>query len=188
MNRKELVRRHLAETLMEMCDEGALLSALTVSDVVARAGIARQTFYNHFDDLDDLIFFTASLPMVLENNPFTDYEATCRLYERSARHKSFFVQLPNQQGEKTFRVLANAWLRRTYREKFVKPTLPAAERAYREACIDVYCFGCNEAFLAWCASGMKAPVEALVRALYDMTPAFAKPERDALPARPKMSA
>lgn len=172
---------------MGMCDEGALLSTLTVSDVVARAGIARQTFYNHFADMDDLVFYTASLPMALENNPFTDFDATLRLYERSARHRSFFVQLPNQTGEKSFRVLANAWLRRTYRERFVKPTLPAAERAYREMCIDVYCFGCTEAFLSWCASGMKAPAEALVRAVYDMTPAFAKPERDQLPARPRLS-
>ncbi len=187
MNRKDLVRRHLAETLMEMCDEGALLGALTVSDLVARAGIARQTFYNYFADIDELILYTASLPMALESNPFTDFDATVRLYERAARHKSFFVQLPNQVGERSFRVYANAWLRRTYRERFVRPTLPAAERAYREACIDVYVFGCNEAFLSWCAAGMKAPVEALVRALYDMTPAFARAERDALPTKPQMA-
>ncbi len=187
MNRKDLVRRHLAETLMEMCDEGALLSALTVSDLVARAGIARQTFYNHFADMDELILYTAALPMALESNPFTDFDATVRLYERAARHKSFFVQIPNQSGERSFRVYANAWLRRTYRERFVKATLPAEERAYREACIDVYVFGCNEAFLAWCASGMKAPAEALVRALYDMTPAFVKAERTALPAKPQMT-
>ena len=187
MNRKELVRRHLAETLMDMCDEGALLSTITVSDIVAWADIARQTFYNYFADLDELVFFTGSLPMALESNPFTDIEATRRVYERVARHKRFFVQLPNQTGENSFRVLCNAWLRRIYRERFVRPTLPAAERAYREMCIDMYCFGSTEAFLAWCASGMKAPVEALVRAVYDMTPAFAKPDREALPARPKVS-
>ena len=84
-------------------------------------------------------------------------------------------------------MLCNAWLRRTYRERYVRPTLPATERAYREMCIDMYCFGSTEAFLAWCASGMKAPVEALVRSVYDMTPAFAKPDRDQLPARPKLS-
>ena len=50
---------------MDMCDEGALLSTVTVSDIVARAGIARQTFYNHFTDLDELVFFTAALPMAL---------------------------------------------------------------------------------------------------------------------------
>ena len=172
---------------MDMCDEGALLSTITVSDIVARADIARQTFYNYFADLDELVFFTGSLPMALESNPFTDIEATRRVYERVARHKSFFVQLPNQTGENSFRVLCNAWLRRTYRERYVRPTLPATERAYREMCIDMYCFGSTEAFLAWCASGMKAPVEALVRSVYDMTPAFAKPDREALPARPKMS-
>ena len=37
---------------MDMCDEGALLSTITVSDIVARADIARQTFYNYFADLD----------------------------------------------------------------------------------------------------------------------------------------
>ena len=80
VNRKELVRRHLAETLMDMCDEGALLSTVTVSDIVARADIARQTFYNYFADLDELVFFTAALPMALESNPFTDIEATRRFY------------------------------------------------------------------------------------------------------------
>ena len=80
VNKKDLVRRHLAETLMDMCDEGALLSTITVSDIVARADIARQTFYNYFADLDELIFFTGALPMSLESNPFTDIEATRKVY------------------------------------------------------------------------------------------------------------
>ena len=73
MNRKELVRRHLAETLMDMCDEGALLSTITVSDIVARADIARQTFYNYFADLDELVFFTSNLSRIflfLNSNSF----------------------------------------------------------------------------------------------------------------------
>lgn len=49
---------------MDMCDEGALLSTITVSDIVARADIARQTFYNYFADLDELIFFTGALPKI----------------------------------------------------------------------------------------------------------------------------
>lgn len=175
------MRRHLAETLMGMCEEGARLSSLTVSDVVARADIARQTFYNNFDDLDDLVFYTATLPMILETAPFADKEATRRLHERCVRHKAFFSQLPGQTGQGSYRVRANAWLRKMYRERFVKPTLPAEERAYREACIDVYVFGSTAAFLDWCAGGLVTPVEAIVDALYDMTPAFAKPARDQLP-------
>lgn len=181
MDRKELTRRHLAETLMGMCDEGAKLATLTVSDVVTAAGVARQTFYNNFADLDDLVFFTASLPMTLSTGPFTDKEATQRLYERCLRHKAFFSQLPAQQGPGGFRERNSAWMRRMYRERFVKATLPASERAYREACIDVYVFGCTEAFMTWCAEGLTTPVEALVAAVYDMTPSFAKPVRDQLP-------
>lgn len=181
MDRKELMRRHLAETLMGMCEEGARLSSLTVSDVVAQADIARQTFYNNFDDLNDLVFYTGSLPLILETAPFADKEATLRVHERCVRHKAFFSQLPEQTGPGSYRERTAAWLRKTYRERFVKPTLPAEERAYREACIDVYVFGSNATFLEWCAGGLVTPVEAIVDALYDMTPAFAKPARDRLP-------
>ena len=80
---------------MDMCDEGALLSTITVSDIVARADIARQTFYNYFADLDELIFFTGALPMSLESNPFTDIEATRKVYERVASTWAPTTTCPN---------------------------------------------------------------------------------------------
>ncbi len=56
--KSELIKRHFAEVLMDMC-ETRRLDDVTVVELVAEAGMARQTFYNHFTDINDLICYTA---------------------------------------------------------------------------------------------------------------------------------
>lgn len=180
MDRREIMRRHYAGVLMGLCETRALRD-ITVGEVVEAAGTARQTFYNHFTDINDLICYAGSIPMIDARGPFTDRDATRHVYEEYLRHRTFFCQLPDHAGQNSFRAAITSWLLDTYREHFVQPGLDEEECAFREACITLYCTGSVAVFMDWCASGMTAPIESMVRMLYEMTPQFVKDELARLP-------
>ena len=50
------VKRLLANALLSLSEEKAL-SKITVADIVERASSCRQTFYNHFRDKNDLVYW-----------------------------------------------------------------------------------------------------------------------------------
>ncbi|MEA5002514.1 MAG: TetR/AcrR family transcriptional regulator C-terminal domain-containing protein [Christensenella sp.] len=50
------VKRLLANALIEL-DKEKPLRKITITDIVTRAGTGRQTFYNHFQDKNDLIYW-----------------------------------------------------------------------------------------------------------------------------------
>ena len=54
MNRKELMKREFAKTLLRLSLEKPL-EGITVSELAKECGVSRGTFYNHFFDIYDLI-------------------------------------------------------------------------------------------------------------------------------------
>lgn len=182
MDKRELVRRHYADVLMELCKTQPLRD-ITVSDVVTAAGTARQTFYNYFADLNDLICFAAFLPMASATDPFTDAQSTRRTYEITLQHKAFFCQLPRHSGQNNFWEALVAWLKQIYYERYLADDLPAEERDYRRICIDLYCTGSAAVFKDWCAEDMRVSIDAIVSMLYDMSPLFVKADLKRMPER-----
>lgn len=64
LNYKDLI----SNTLLEINQEKKL-KKITVTDIQRQSGISRQTFYNHFIDMDDLIQFTYKKNIVVHWNP-----------------------------------------------------------------------------------------------------------------------
>jgi AcrR family transcriptional regulator len=182
MDKRELVRQHFAGVLMDLC-ESKQLHDVTVADVIAAAGTARQTFYNYFLDINDLICYAAFQPMLQAANPFTDPESTRHTYEVTLQHKAFFSQLPEHSGQNNFWDALERWLTQTYYDRYLTDDLDPAERAYRTACIDLYCIGSAAVFKKWCATGLETPVDVIVSMLYDMSPAFVKRDLVRMPER-----
>lgn len=182
MDKKKLVRQHYANVLMELCKTRSLTS-ITVSDIVQEAGTARQTFYNYFSDLNDLICFTAFLPMAMSSDPFTDAESTRKAYELTLQRKTFFCQLPHHVGQNNFWEALDAWLKDLYYERYLVDGLSSEERDYRRVCIDLYCSGSAAVFKNWCAEGMTTSIDAIVAMLYDMSPTFVKADLKRMPSR-----
>lgn len=181
MDKRELVRRHYADVLMGLCATHQLRD-LTVSNVVTAAGTARQTFYNYFSDLNDLICYAAFLPMALSSDPFTDEESTRKTYEATLRHKAFFTQMPHHTGQNNFWEALQTWLKRTYYDRYLLPTLSRQTYEYRKVCIDLYCVGSAAVFKDWCATNMETPIDAIVAMLYDMSPVFVKDDLTRMPS------
>ena len=50
------IKRMLANSLISLSDEKPLRK-ITVTDIITHAGTGRQTFYNHFKDKNDLIYW-----------------------------------------------------------------------------------------------------------------------------------
>lgn len=54
MDRGERTKRDIAHALLVLAEEKAY-ETITVSDIIARSGVSRNTFYYHFRDKEDLI-------------------------------------------------------------------------------------------------------------------------------------
>lgn len=173
----DITKEKLSDTLIDLC-ESMRLSSITVGLLVKEAGVARQTFYNHFSDMNDLVCFTASRPLLNGEFEFMEernLEAACRW---AMGHKGFYSQLGTHTGQNGFRSAYNEWLMGVYRSTYAGAHLTVAERAYRDLSVEIYVAGSTEALLNWFATGMEAPLDSFLRAVRDSRPAFMRGKPD----------
>lgn len=168
----ELIKQHFAQVLMDMC-ETRKLNDITVVDLVTEAGMARQTFYNHFSDINDLICYTASRPILSDPNAvYTSTTNLARMFETARQHRGFFSQLPQQQGQNTFKAAYNEWIKRRRSAMCITDDLDEDEKAYRRARIAVYAEGTTAMLMDFLSSDMTTPTDVYMKAVLQSRPAF----------------
>lgn len=113
MTRRQVMKEHYAAVLMDMCETRRLVD-ITVTDVVEQAGTAKQTFYNHFADINDLICYVASKPIFSDDYRYVDPECSRRALTESLRHRGFFCQLGTLRGQNNYWETYLAWMKRYY--------------------------------------------------------------------------
>lgn len=173
MARQSLMKQHYCNTLLDMCEE-VPLSRVSVVALIERAGTARQTFYNNFRDINDLI---AYLPIsFLESHAQGAHSsfAVRSAYEFATKHKGFFECLPQHSGQNNFRSTFLDWMRGHYYAMFITEDLSPDEVVYRKIAIDEHCFGIVDVFLEWCSAQLSWPIDALLKAHVEAAPAFIK--------------
>ena len=171
MAAKDLTKRHYCETLLAMCEEQPL-SSITVTALVKRAGTAKQTFYNNFKDLNDLINFIPRTYMLLSGYEAYTPQATLRSYRFAATHKGFFSALAKHSGQNNFRDEFISFCKHMQYRAFLPDGLPPAERLERQLAIDFYTIGVVDHFLEWCRTGLEWPPDTLARIHAEAAPAF----------------
>ena len=171
MAKQELMKRHFRETLMRMC-ETQRIDDITATELIEEAGVSRQSFYNHFSDIDDVICYTASAPLLTGSAPLFSPENTRIAWQYAAEHKGFFGQLHRHKGIHAYFDTLTKWLVERGCEVFITPDLPPEERDYRWVQIVSHAAGCVDAYRLWAANGMQVPVDVAVRALHDRAPGF----------------
>lgn len=170
--RAELIKRHFARVLMDMC-ETLRLGEITVVDLVTEAGMARQTFYNHFSDINDLICYTASRPIFSDPHAvFCSTTNLARMFDTARQHKGFFSQLPQQTGQNTFKAAYNEWIKRWRSAMCITEDLTEEEKAYRRARIAVYAEGTTAMLMDFLSSDMTTPTDVYMKAVLQSRPAF----------------
>ena len=89
--RAERVRARLREAAFALAHEGPV-DALTVGDIVARAGVSRQVFYQHFRDRDDAVAtaFAVAFAAATADHSGDVRTRILRLFDFAAEHRSMY--------------------------------------------------------------------------------------------------
>ncbi len=171
MSKRELMKKHYCETLLEMCEEQPL-SSITVSALIKRAGTAKQTFYNNFRDLNDLINFIPRTYMILAGFHSYSPRSTLQAYRFASKHKGFFGALATHKGQNNFRDEFISFAKYMEYREFLTDDLSEEARFERKLAIDVYTIGVVDHFLEWCGEGLEWPPDVLARIHAEAAPAF----------------
>ena len=172
MTRVDLMRDHYASTLVDLC-RTRRLADISVSDVVEAANTARSTFYTHFSDLDDLVCFAASRPMLNSGLPVFDVENVRAFWNTCRENRHFYGQLHENAGFTGFRASFERWLKQKFRQEYILEGMPRDEVVYRECAIDALITMHIGVFFDWLSNGMEAPVDVMIKVLLDASPSFA---------------
>lgn len=172
----ELVKTHFANTILELAKTRDI-TKLTVKELVAAAGTARQTFYNHFDDMNDLICYVAILPFFSGELPVFSFENQLASVQFAYDRPEFFSQLAKHTGRNSYRETFARQLRKVLGDIYLDEALDPEERRYREAAICLYCEGAVAMFIEWLGSGMEASVATIATALANGAPEFIRHSR-----------
>lgn len=96
--KSELVKKHFAQTAKQMILEAGL-DTVSVRNVAKEAGYAYATIYNHFANLEELLWYTRNIMMndiadyiaIHNQAEIDDREKICDLFQSYAR---YFIQNP----------------------------------------------------------------------------------------------
>lgn len=160
--------------LLSLCDVKSI-NKITVSDILRESGTARQTFYNNFRDINDLISYVANYHFERDSNIFNTREGSLASLAFMREHKSFFCQLPSHQGQNNFRESHTSKLKRMY-YKLVFQTENPPEDNLQKVLIDMYVYSSAGLFFDWLKSGMTEPSDEIyVEAFFQAKPDFIPP-------------
>lgn len=176
------MKEHFCTVLMELCTTQNLAD-ISASDVIRASYTARQTFYNHFDDIDDLICYAATRGLFTGQYPFSDPRNTRHAYEYALEHRAFFEQLPRHSGQNNFRNAYNAWLKQYCEREFIDESLDEHERRRRRIAAELFIAGSTEVLLNWYATGMETPIDDIMEVLLAATPPFMLERIDKTPTQ-----
>ena len=95
----------LEEALLSLCKEKHL-DIITIKDILARSGAARQTFYNHFKDKYDLInyIYRSEADRLLDifNRGLDWHDTLLEIYTHFYNYKYFYIQAIKMDGQNCF--------------------------------------------------------------------------------------
>lgn len=177
----DLKKKLYCDAFLQLC-ETRDLSSITVTNVIEAAGTARQTFYNHFSDINELIGYIPINFLETYGHPIYFAETVYEAYNYALEHKGFFSQLPRHSGQNNFRDTFLHHMREFLKSEFLRNDLDEQEQMYRTIAIEQTIIGVTDTFLEWGRGQMEWPVDMLVRVQYDTVPAFMQAQQK-LPPR-----
>lgn len=166
MTSKDYIKQAYCEAMLDLCEEKDI-NKITVNDVVERVGTARQTFYNRFHDINDLICHVhiqyTEDSYAREPDPRV---ALCNVFLFALEHKAFYRQLPFHSAQNCFRDTFLQWCIDSS-SKLVNLDRSDDDYSRKQTAIYLYSAGVAELFLEWCRGGMTSPYELVVDAIME---------------------
>lgn len=160
--------------LFDLCETKSI-NKITVSDILRETGIARQTFYNSFRDINGLIAYVMNYHLDLYPSVFETKEQAVESLSFFRKHKAFFSQLPKHSGQNNFRDSHVQKMKSMYYKVIFQTEDPPADNL-QKALIDMYVYASVNFFFDWLSSEMTEPsdevyVDAFIQAKPDFLPA-----------------
>ena len=162
---RQALRAALVELVMEHGYE-----SVTVQQITARAGIARTTFYLHYQDKDDLLFngFGDLYEELKTAVAPTQMNATAD-WEHVAAHADFYRAMLGQQGSAAFATFLRALLAEMMRDHLLLPLSAGANPRLNIDFIAHYLAGAQLGLYAWwLETGMETPAADMAQAGQDL--------------------
>lgn len=159
-------KRIIANSLLELCEDKPL-EKITVSEIIKKSEAGRQTFYNHFKDKNDLVFWIFKRTLrggrdIVEKDGF--YAYLCNVYSQAQQYRKFLKQACKLQGQNS---LSEAIYLQTY--NFYKLFILSRNGSKvfddkLEFALRLYAHGACAEYIHWANEGM--PGEASIQAQY----------------------
>lgn len=160
----------LADILIRLCEKRPLQN-LSVTDILKEAQISRQTFYNHFQDKNDLIqyVYQSKVLSVWERpDAYNNYQKYCVEYFSRMMELKFFLtqacKMKDQNNLSDYIIeYANYWESRWFHSQAEEEIFPIENQLW----IDYHCYGMMHLVISWILSGMKTSPEKMAELVTD---------------------
>ena len=167
------IKQILADALIELCDEMPLRS-ISVTMISKRAGTGRQTFYNHFRDKNDLIYWIFKRTLsnereLMEQGGLTAY--LTNLYTEAVKYKHFLREGCLQVGQNS---LSEEICNRNYKyhKKYILDHYGSDVITDEvDYALLFNAHGATSLYVKWVAEGMPEPPEVIANYAVECMPA-----------------
>ena len=167
-----VIKMKLADGLEEILQEKSI-SKLTISDIVGVSGVSRQTFYNNFIDIYDLVYWTHTMRIREAVDTFWEEEDFVQAFETATiimrKHKIFYQQIIRKEGINSFQSLfahQNVELSKLRIKKKLQKDCNREE----EFLLELYWYGVSQMLINWILDGMKEEPKELAKLFYEGLP------------------
>ena len=168
----QVTKMKLADALEQIL-QNTSISKVTVLDIVNISGVSRQTFYNNFIDIYDLVYWTHMVRTKEAIDTFWENEDFCQSFEMSIiimrEHKIFYQQIIRKEGVNSFQRLfaqQNIELSKVR----IKNVSDRKIDKKIEFLLELYWYGTAQMLVNWIENGMKEKPKELAQLFYEGLP------------------
>ena len=149
------------------------ISKVTITDIVTESGVSRQTFYNNFLDIYDLLYWTHANRIEEAVNSFYTSNDYCLAFRMATdimrKHKVFYRQIILKDGENSFQrqfALKNIEL---CKERILECSSPISNENLFFY-LKLYWYGAAQVIVEWIMDDMQTEPAELAILLYNSLP------------------
>ena len=171
------VKKLLADALLELSEEKPI-AKISVTDIVKRAGAGRQTFYNHFEDKNDLLYWIYKQTLMGEQRILSEegfYAYLCSVYRvAQSKYRNFLKEACALTGQNS---LADAIIYQSYSYYRNIILRRFGEEVFDERlnfALRYQSYGAGYRYLDWALQGMPGSPEQEVLYAMECMPAIMK--------------
>lgn len=169
------MKAHIAASLIELVNEKPY-AKITVGDISKKSNIARQTFYNHFTDKNDLVDWMYELLLQQTTRrigvDLTWKEGTMRKLAVMRAHSAFFAQVYRETDPASLKSREPRKIISYYEANLLRLSGKRLD-PLEASTLSIYCYGAVQLAAEWLGRGGKEPVSAIVAANEAALPRFA---------------